>query len=81
MGEVYGTGHVILISYAKLSPAMVGTGLHPATLSSATADPMLYLTAHGGSLEKVPDAADHSTATIEAKVASLLWLTLRVVGA
>lgn len=77
IGEVYGTGHVILISYAKLSPAMVGSGLHPATLSTQGADPMLYLTAHGGTLEKVPELAGHSTGTVEAKVASLLWLSLR----
>lgn len=77
LAELYGTGHVILLEYASISPAVRGSGLHPATLESAPPTAMPYLVSLGGPLQKVGDIAAETTDMVHAQFASLHWLSLR----
>ncbi|MCI4336744.1 MAG: hypothetical protein L3K17_06070 [Thermoplasmata archaeon] len=82
MSQKYGTGHIIVLSYSLITPAVRGSGLHPATLSTAPGvDPMVYLTSLGGVLEKVGNAAGQETDRAHAMFAGLSWLVLRPLGA
>jgi len=81
LAKKYGTGHTILLSYTAVAPSARGAGLHPATLSTAGADPAIYEAGFGGTLQKVVDApAKASDAQRDAALA-LGWLTLRPPGA
>ncbi len=77
----YGTGHVIVLEYVSISPAVLGSGLHPATLATAGPNPAPYLASLGGPLEKVGDGPAVSSDRAHAELAALPWLTLRPTGA
>ncbi|HYK93101.1 MAG TPA: hypothetical protein VEY07_03550, partial [Thermoplasmata archaeon] len=77
IGEVYGTGHVVLLEYVSITPAVRGAGLHPALLDSAPPPAMTYLVSLGGPLQKVGDSAAASTDQAHAEFAALHWLSMR----
>lgn len=82
LGEKYGTGHVIVLSYSTITPAVVGAGPRPIAGESALGvNPELYLTSLGGPLQKIGDAAGQATDAAHAGVATLSWLVLRPVVA
>lgn len=77
IGEVYGTGHVILLEYVQISPAVRAGALHPATLTTAGPSALPYLASLGGPLEKASNAPAESTTLAHAQFAALGWLALR----
>ena len=82
LGEKYGTGHVIVLSYSTITPAVRGAGPHPiAGETGAGVDPQLYLSSLGGPLQKVGDAPGRATDLTHASLAALGWLVLRPAGA
>lgn len=81
LGEVYGTGHVILLEYVAISPAVQGSGLHPVGLDTAGPNAMTYMVSLGGPLQKSGSAPAESTDMAHAQFAALHWLSLRGVNA
>jgi hypothetical protein len=80
LGGKYGTGHVIALSYSSISAAALGKTLPVGGLVTAGPDPMLYLSSHGGLLEKVGDLVGLATDRAHFRSAGLEWLALRPVG-
>lgn len=81
LAEKYGTGHVIVLSYSTITPAVVGHGPRPIAGETALGvDPELYLSSLGGLLQKVGDLPAQATDIAHATFASLGWLVLRPIG-